>query len=283
MDCLSLLKHSSGDKCLHFANATQLFTFNQLYSLQYWFFVNHMHGGSKLEFKGTVFLLTSVYHSFNTQKRLFTDKGDLHQCESAEEFLLEPWLLMQIPWHPALYNQWLAAALAEVLTAKKELVEFYRWPIPTKLTLAVSMLLSQVETLHRRLLVGIGLINWLTNSGAGFEPNLFTAKFVLKHVLFASLPTIEFFVSKKFYHVAQALKRMAWDGRVSKGEDLVANCNNTNIDDFQTIYGLRFFEKDNAADIFGYKKENFRVMLEQFDFVQTDINFIPMQRCYKEV
>jgi hypothetical protein len=287
MDCLSLLKHSPGDKCLHFANATQLFTFNQLYSLHYWYLLNFVHGGAKLEFKATVYLLTSKYHSPDTQHRLFADHGDLHQCDSPEEFLLEPWLLMQVPWHPALFNQWLAAALAEVLKAKKELVEFYRWPVPNKLYTAIEMLLSKVETLHRRLLIGAGLINWWTSSGSGFEINLETSKCVLNRVVLPSLPTIEFLVSKKFYNVTRALKRMAWlcDGKLTnKGEDVVANCCCDSINKFQTMYGLRHFEMDKAVDIFGFKTDDsLQNLLKQFDVLPSKIEFRPMQSCYDEV
>jgi len=286
MDCLSLLQHSSGDKCLHFANATQLFTFNQLYSLHYWYLLNFVHGGAKLEFKATVYLLTSVYHSRDTQHQLFRDQGDLHQCESAEEFLLEPWLLMQLPWHPALFNQWLAAALAEVLKAKKELVEFYRWPVPKKLHSAVEKLLSQAETLHRRLLIGAGLINWWTNSGSGFEINLETSKCVLNRVVLPALPIVEFLVTKKFYNVTRALKRMAWlpSGRVAKGEDDVANCSSESINKFQTMYGLRHFEMDKAVDIFGFRTDDSLAnFLKQFDSLPSKIDFLPMQSGYDRV
>jgi hypothetical protein len=270
---------------LHFANATQLFTFSQLYGMQFWVDAAKLHQtGTKTEFRLTVLMLLAFNHSINTQKQLFADKGDLHLCESVSEFLLEPWLLMQLPWNPVLYNQWLAAALAEVLRAKKELVEFYRWPVPEEESSAVRTLLSEVETLHRRLLSGFGLINWLSNEGIFTELNLTTVACIMNNVIIPSLPIIEFIVSNKFYLVTRALKRRIWpsEDKETKALDIIALCNDV-IDDYQTMYGLKFFEKDKAADIFGYKKKDFKKMLKEFRALPTEIDFLAMDWCYKQV
>ena len=51
-------------------------------------------------------------------------------CKSAKDFLLEPCILIQLPWTPILLHQWLVAALAEVLLFEKSSVELRHWPIP---------------------------------------------------------------------------------------------------------------------------------------------------------
>jgi hypothetical protein len=223
MDCLTLLENSCGNKSLHFANATQFFTFNQIYGLQFW---NQLTSllylvGTKQQFQKTLYLQTNIYHSSNTQRKLFANKGDLHLCETSAEFLLEPWLVMQLPWHPALYYQWLAAALPEVFKAKKQLSEFYYWPVPKQTFLAVAKLLSMVETLHRRIILGFRLINWLPNSkdsySSGFDLNSNIALLILNLIVLPSLPTIEFFVGDKFNTVVRAVKRMAWSYTSYKG------------------------------------------------------------------
>jgi hypothetical protein len=224
MDCLSLLETSSVNKSLHFANATQFFTFNHIYGLHFWHTVMNLQNSifAEKNIQNTMYMLPTIYHSSNTQQQLFANEGDLHLSETSAEFLLEPWLLIQLPWHPAVYYQWLIAALAEVLKAQKELVEFYWWPVPKKLFAAVGKLLSQVETLYRRILTGFRLINWLSSgedSGNGFETNCQTVECILNMIVLPSLPVIEFLVSNKFNIVVRALKRLAWLSRGKEEED----------------------------------------------------------------
>jgi hypothetical protein len=229
MDCLSLLETSCGNKSLHFANATQLFTFNQMYGLPFWSTaINLQHSiFAKREFEKTMYMLTNIYHSSKTQWQLFAEEGDLHLCESSAEYLLEPWLLIQLPWHPAVYYQWLLAVMAEIFKAKKELAELYMWLVPKKLISVISKLLSLVETLHCRIICGFHLINWLSNcedSGSGFETNLETVECILNMILLPSLPTIEFLVDDKFNIMVRALKRMAWPSESKSTAAEEADC-----------------------------------------------------------
>jgi hypothetical protein len=246
MDCLSLLETSSANKSLHFANATQLFIFNQVYSLPFWSEAIKLQQSvfAKKEFKNTMYLLTSTYHASKTQRQLFSQEENLHLCKSAAEFLLEPWLVMQVPWHPAVYYQWLIAALAEVLKAKQQLVEFYSWLVQEKLFLAVRKLLSQVETLHRRILLGFELINWLSNShGAsiGFGINCQTVACILNMVVLPSLPVIEFLLGDKFNIMVRALKRMAWPTEIqSTAADEMGG----------KVYSFRVYEEEAQLPVF---------------------------------
>jgi hypothetical protein len=231
MDCLSLLENTCGNKSLHFANATQLFTFNQIYSLHYWRTVVNMHDSifNQGEIDNIVYMMTSVYHCFNTQRQLFAEEKDLHLCESATEFLLEPWLLMQVPWHPPVYMQWLLAALAEVLKAKHQLIEFTIWLVPRQLLATVKTLLSLVETLNRRIIYGFDLINCLTNSNqerdSGFDINCQTAECILNMIVLPSLPTIEFLLGDQFSIVVRTLKRLTWpsEGKATAEKDVYAH------------------------------------------------------------
>lgn len=279
MDCLSLLEYSGGVKSLHIANATQYFTFSQIYGLHFWKEVALLHYTD--DYKTTVNLLTAVYHSHSTQQQLFADKGDLHLCEYPAEFLLEPWLLMQVPWHPPVYNQWLAAALGEVLKAKKELVEFYWWPIPRRLLTVVGLLLSQVETLHRRLISGIRLINWMCNSngesGHGFETNCDMSFFILSHVILPSLPAIEFLVGTRFKIVARSIKRMAWpsEGGLNTEEDITAKDIQFDTEKLH-IYSYNFYEDGAALHMFG-KTESLQEVKDELAKLPYTIGFVLLE------
>jgi hypothetical protein len=291
MDCLSLLETSCGNKNLHFANATQFFTYNQIYGLPFWSEITNLMFSviARKEFKNAMYLLTTNYHSANTQKQLFADKRDLHLCESSAEFLLEPWLLIQLPWHPPVYYQWLIAAMAEVLEAKKHIVEFYWWPVPMKLFSVVIKLLSLVETLHRQIICGFCLINWLKNSnkesGSGYEINLETVECILNLILLPSLPTIEFLVGNKFKSVVRALKRMAWpnEGEVTSEEELVARCCcSEEMDFFLPAFCLRTDDVGNATHLFG-EIGSLQEIKGQLKNLPCHIAFVPLESLYYQV
>jgi hypothetical protein len=292
MDCLSLLEHSSGNKSLHIANATQLFTFNQIYTLNYWSQLALMHyvAYTDTESETKLYLAFATYHSSSTQKQLFADEGDLHLCESPAEFLLEPWLLMQVPWHPAVYYQWLIAALAEELKAMEQLVEFYVWPVPKRLVSAVCKLLMMVEKLHQRLLCGFRLINWLANdnkdSCSRFDTNCQTVQSILNLVILPSLPTIEFLVGDKFNIMANALKRMAWpsEGRLTAEEELVAKLSRgvTQDDGLLPLYTLIPNDEEDIAHLFG-KVGSFQEINEELVMLPCTIDFVSMKSTSDEV
>jgi hypothetical protein len=291
MDCLSLLENSCGDKNLHFANATQLFTFNQIYSLPFWSTVIKMQHSVfvKKEFENRMYLFTNFYHSFETQRQLFCDEGDLHLCQSSAEFLLEPWLLMQLPWHPAVYYQWLIATLAEVLKAKKELVEFCWWPVAEKMFSVVRTLLTQVETLHRRIILGFDLIDWLTNydqdPNSGYETNLHTVECILNMIVLPSLPAIEFLVGEKFNIMVRALKRMAWpsQGELTLEEELVATyCYSLETDFFFPAFCLSTDDLGNATHLFG-EIGSLQDIKDQLDELTCHIEFVPTEILYDVV
>jgi hypothetical protein len=289
MDCLSLLETSAGNKSLHFANATQLFTFNQIYGLHFWSEITNLMFSviARKEYKNTIlYLLTTIYHSSNTQRHLFTNKEDLHLSETASEFLLEPWLLIQVPWHPPVFYQWLIAALAELLKAKKELVEFYWWPVPKKLFNIVRKLLSSIETLHCRIMCGFRLINWLTNcnenSGSGYETNLHTVECILNMIILPSLPIIEFLVDYKFNILVRALRRMAWpsNDELTLEEELVASCCcSVEMDNFLPAFCLRTDDLGDATHLFG-EIGSLQDIKDRLDKLPCYIAFVPMESIY---
>jgi len=71
----------------------------------------------------------------------------LEDCQTAAEFLLEPWILVQLPFQPLLFYQWSVALLAEALTFQKELCEIFY--VPKILTSAVSTLQEMCDLMFR--------------------------------------------------------------------------------------------------------------------------------------
>jgi hypothetical protein len=277
MDCLSLLEHSSGNKSLHIANATQLFSFTQMYNQYYWSIISLvqiLYTPIKFPLE---YLPNLIYHKSSTQKQLFAHEGDLHLCQSAAEFLLEPWLLMQLPWHPAVYYQWLTAALAEALKARKQLAEFFWWPVPKRLTSAVNKMLLLVESLHHRLNCGFRLINWLANfnkdSDSGHEINCQTVECILNLVILPSLPTIEFLVGDQFNILTRALKRMAWPvgGNLTEEEVLVGQYAKRKEDGGLPMFEIRSAD-NKISGMFG--------KIGSFEDIKNELAILPRKITY---
>jgi hypothetical protein len=286
MDCLLLLEHSSdGNKNLHIANATQLFLFTQMYNHYYWSQVALTQKLYETQLEPQVNLKNSIYHSSTTQKQLFADKGDLHLCESSAEFLLEPWLVMQVPWHPAVYYQWLSAALAEVFKAEKVICEFYWWPVPHRLTSTVSKLMLLVEKLHARLNCGFRLINWLINENSvvdcGHEINCRTVKCILNLVVLPSLPTIEFLVGNKFNIVVRALKRIAWPSKGALKEEenhQVATYTGRKDDGLQPMFNIQY--KGRKISHFFGEAGSFDSILDELARLPSSMSYVPTSIMY---
>jgi hypothetical protein len=228
------------------------------------------------------YLPNYIYHKSTTQKQLFAHKEDLHLCQSAAEFLLEPWLLMQLPWHPAVYYQWLTAALAEVLKARKQLAEFYWWPVPKRLTSAVNKMLLLLESLHHRLNCGFRLINWLANfnkdSDSGHEINCQTVECILNLVILPSLPTIEFLVGDQFSILARVLKRMAWPvgGNSTEENELVGKYAERTSGDMLPLFEIECAE-DKITELFG-KIGSFAELKDELAILPRNITYYTMEQ-----
>jgi hypothetical protein len=67
---------------------------------------------------------------------------DVEQCESAEEFLLEPWVLLQLPFEPTILHQWAVALMAEALRFQKKIIDFIAMAYPEHLKTVVDKLIA---------------------------------------------------------------------------------------------------------------------------------------------
>jgi hypothetical protein len=75
--------------------------------------------------------------SFSATRTLFCVlclqvKSPVQQCKSGAEFLLEPWVLLQMPFQPSLLHQWAVALLAEALTFQLKISPIFSYGCPKK-------------------------------------------------------------------------------------------------------------------------------------------------------
>jgi hypothetical protein len=157
-------------------------------------------------------------------------------CKSAPEFLFEPWVLLQLPWHPLVMQQWAVAALAAHFNFMTECVELYRWPLPKKLMAAVDKLLDISHQIPR-LLCQI-FLSFFSHSSHMSDSNQcqIVSKFCMKLIMKLA-PFFKFIVGDKAKALVKALKRMAWT---------------LNFKCLETIYFVAFGYKhwDNYNDMF---------------------------------
>jgi len=280
MDCMAQLD-SSGDKHLYLTNATLFFTFSKLYGVNYWNYLQKFYMEVSKNNKYVDLVPYNSFHFFEQLHNMFNENL-IDECQTAAEFLTEPWVLIQLPWHPVLYHQWLAAVLAQVFLVKKELVEFYRWPIPSRLLPLVGKFLNLVDNLHFRVMEGFKLLGWLVETCPEVDDRV--AKCILDKVVLPALPVIEFILGKKALEVSNALKMMAWPTAGDNGEALMTAKSHAidYFNEFDTVYGMNFSELQNFEEMFGCTGKDYDAVVELFEDLPEETDFIDYRQMYEE-
>jgi hypothetical protein len=138
-------------------------------------------------------------------------KDGLELCKTPAEFLLDPWVLMQLQWNPVLLLQWTAGVLVEFYTFRLELVELYRWFLPRNLTMTtVKKLFKMLKLFHLdafRMMCNLN-VHFFSASMKHYGCK-FTNHF-LNLVNHSLVPMLEFVTSGKARDVVRALKRMSF-------------------------------------------------------------------------
>lgn len=271
MDCQALLKYCGGIKSPILPNATLHFISTQLFGPHYFHHLVQFSKATRIPTEQRLHkflpMLMAYLNTYNWKAQNIKD----HLSKTAAEYLLNPWLLIQLPWNAALLNQWLIAALAEVLMVKKELVRFRCWPIGADLISFLNIILTRVEVLHCKLLTGFGFVGLCTKST--IEPDVSQATLI--HLLLPVLPTLEMLVNKKLYTIIESLKKYAWrwEGQyvillpTSYEFTVLGACSELDsIDDESTAYGFKFWMTCNHSfPLFKYiKSDSLEVLVNYF-------------------
>jgi len=183
---------------------------------------------------------------------LFCPQEKWEECQSAAEFLLEPWILVQLPFQPLLFHQWSVALLAEALNFKKELCEIYSIPkslisLGTKLTEMCNLMFQTAFKFfdHFSSYMYDGDESLSDSVSSNFLVNLPNV-----------LPIIEFVLSDECKNIVKAIKKIAW--RVNSFDHGV----NNNIwfesggENFSFCYNMNYWKQVSA--IHSICSSNFR-------------------------
>jgi len=124
---------------------------------------------------------------------------NVEECQSAAEFLLEPWILVQLPFQPLLLHQWAVALLAEALKFQRELDDVSFYPVQ------VQSLVKKLDSMGSQL--GSTAFKYLSHFSD------FAHKGIGNYTLQAfpeTLAVLEFVLSADCRNVVKALKRRDW-------------------------------------------------------------------------
>lgn len=135
-------------------------------------------------------------------------KDDVELCKTSAEFLLNPWVLMQLPWQPVLLLQWTAGVLIEMYALRLELVELYRWPLPFKVNLVVKKFFKLLVNFPSHALRSLNFLHQYFGDSSGNRCYKNACAF-LNQMTHDFLPLLEFVVSGKARDVVRGLKRMS--------------------------------------------------------------------------
>jgi hypothetical protein len=134
-------------------------------------------------------------------------KDGLEQCKTSAEFLLNPWVLMQLPWQPVLLLQWVAGVVTEIYSLRLELIELYRWRLPIGATRAVKKLFKMVA--HMPVLV-FQAMSHLKSHFYVTSVCYKSAVIFLNLLTHEILPLLELVVSGQLRDIVRALKRLSF-------------------------------------------------------------------------
>lgn len=148
----------------------------------------------------------------------------LELCTTSAEFLLNPWVLLQLQWNPVLLLQWTAGVLVEFYTFRLELVELYRWYLPQNLTLTtVKKLFKLLKLFHVN---AYRMISYLKVHFESFSEQYGcqVTSDIMNLVNHGIVPLLEFVTSGKACDIVRALKRMSFGSNYRSNVDNYTAC-----------------------------------------------------------
>lgn len=152
----------------------------------------------------------------------FKRKFQADVCKTAAEFLLEPWILLQIPFQPVLLNQWTVALLAEALIFQKKISPIFSYGFPRQLNNVAehlrNMLKSMMNCVNFTLKVYLKII-YTDGQENKFYSTLAENKEEFSNHLTTVLPILGFVTSEEATSVIEAIIKICLE-RLNRGDEV---------------------------------------------------------------
>jgi hypothetical protein len=181
-------------------------------------------------------------------------QGELEPSGSAEEFLLNPWVIVQLPFQHAILHQWIVVFYAETLKFQNEVSDLLIISYPSEMRSALKSLSKIMSTLSHFINTCHEYLfsNLWKNPSSPLSSNECTKQ--LPDVL----PMLKFILSEKSQFVIKALKRMAWNRRTckeSKMEAPISKEEKTRLFQYSSMYHFLNWQKFPAGQMFHSPKD----------------------------
>ncbi|XP_059490902.1 uncharacterized protein LOC132205676 [Neocloeon triangulifer] len=214
MDCKALQQCSPNGR--YWANASYYMHCTQAYGGMYMLAIDDVLRSEDPFFKKGEEVTVRPFMIPEWKKKTFEGRLDL--CESSDEILFDPWLILQLPYSSRLLQQWYVAFLAEVLRFQREVADFHFMTVPKELE-PVAFKLGQLNNELTRHAVSVcRKLSMVINQ---CEPTGQIAFFLqgslgkVKSYFSVTLAMLRFITSDECKKLMKALKQMAWNGRSS--------------------------------------------------------------------
>jgi len=132
---------------------------------------------------------------------------DVEECKSAAEFLLEPWILVQLPFQPLLFHQWSVALLAEAVNLYTELQELCY--IPKSLHAPANKLFKMCNLLYQTAFKSFEHLSTYIYKGEESLSTTVSSDFFKN--LPEVMPVIEFVLSDERKNIIKALTKITFE------------------------------------------------------------------------
>jgi len=233
MDCLALQTNSSCGQ--YWANALHLLHTYQTFGYSF-------HNDVRLMLESETPSLKYFRPALHLKLTPPLLKKDAEVCESAAEFLLEPWVLLQLPFQPLLLHQWSVALLAESLRFQAELFPFYS--IPNRLQRPVNKLFEMCKVMYKKAMHCFNHFAIYMYEGVDCYGDTVSASFL--DSLPETLAALEFVLSKECGNVVKALKRMAWNNSTKKDNKEIVKSASFDIEEIYFCYNMEYWKERSA-------------------------------------
>jgi len=163
---------------------------------------------------------------------------NIEECQSAAEFLLEPWVLIQLPFKPLLLHQWCVALIAEALKFYKELGDMTT-VVPSRLHRPVTKLVEMYNLMMRT------ACNYIINVVAYVYGGV--CSYTLDN-LPEVLSVLEFVLSDECRNGVKALKNLAWNSTTKSSlRELPVKMNGLDFDSF-CCYNKNYWKRKKVVN-----------------------------------
>ena len=194
---------------------------------------------------------------------IFSQAISPDQCESAGEFLLEPWVLLQLPFQPSMLHQWAVALLAETLRFQKETVTIFTIGVPQKLWDEMLLLKKMLKRLMEGALTLLSIFcKFPRLDRENICKRLRRVRQKLLRTITEVTPIVEFILSEKCRNVISGIKQAAWSSK--RYHNLHSTETDVDLGYYHIWYNPAFFWAQNQMPKKLFSDRKFQDQHKQF-------------------